>query len=147
LFVGLCIGSFIVGCIFWVLFHRFDRKEDGMNSLNAKHDDLGNKRGLNETGNDVTGDANWWEERPRVAICNGPSYLHASGIVIRYRESPALIEQVGNATRTGLGGTAQVRYHIVSGKYCGGTKYWTPSHRRVEFRLYPTAKHEKLLDL
>jgi POT family proton-dependent oligopeptide transporter len=55
LFAGLCVGSFTVGCIFWILFHRFDGKDE-TNSLDAKHDDLDNKRVLNETGNDVTGD-------------------------------------------------------------------------------------------
>lgn len=57
LFAGLCISSFLAGCIFFVIFHGLDSKEDEMNSLDAKHDDLEQKRVLNETGGDLNGDA------------------------------------------------------------------------------------------
>lgn len=50
LFVGLCVGSFTVGCIFWLLYRKLDTKEDEMNALDAKHDDLEVKRVLNSTG-------------------------------------------------------------------------------------------------
>jgi len=53
LFVGLCAGSFGVGTIFWVLFHKLDSKEDQMNALDGKHDDLENKTALA----DVSGDS------------------------------------------------------------------------------------------
>lgn len=48
LFTGLCVGSFCVGCLFWVLFHKYDAMEDAVNSLDAKHDDLLNKNALND---------------------------------------------------------------------------------------------------
>lgn len=48
LFTGLCVGSFCVGCLFWVLFHKYDAMEDVVNSLDAKHDDLLNKNALND---------------------------------------------------------------------------------------------------
>lgn len=48
LFVGLCVGSFLVGCLFWVLFHKYDSREDEVNALDAKHDDLLNKQALND---------------------------------------------------------------------------------------------------
>jgi hypothetical protein len=37
LFVELCIGSFCVGCIFW-LFRKYDNRENEVNALDAKHD-------------------------------------------------------------------------------------------------------------
>lgn len=49
LFTGLCVGSFCVGVLFWVLFHKYDEMEDVVNSLDAKHDDLLNKNALNDT--------------------------------------------------------------------------------------------------
>jgi len=57
LFAGLCAGSFAVGVLFWVLYHHLDRIEDEVNTLDAKHDELANKRALNATGADrETGD-------------------------------------------------------------------------------------------
>jgi POT family proton-dependent oligopeptide transporter len=52
LFVGLCGGSFATGTIFWILFHHLDEQEDEMNLLDAKHDDLENKKALAGTGGD-----------------------------------------------------------------------------------------------
>jgi POT family proton-dependent oligopeptide transporter len=59
LFIGLCVASFIVGALFWGLFFKLDRMEDEMNALDAKHDDLEQKRVLQATGSDAheTGDA------------------------------------------------------------------------------------------
>jgi POT family proton-dependent oligopeptide transporter len=68
LFAGLCAGSFAVGCIFWVLFHRFDGREDKMNSFDAKHDELENNRVFNENSNDVTIDARQSEKKHRVRM-------------------------------------------------------------------------------
>jgi POT family proton-dependent oligopeptide transporter len=55
LFVGLCCGSAGAGAIFWLLFHHLDAQEDEMNVLDAKHDELENKRALTQAG--VAGDA------------------------------------------------------------------------------------------
>ncbi|CZR69416.1 probable peptide transporter PTR2-A [Phialocephala subalpina] len=52
LFTGLCVGSFCVGVLFWVLFHKYDAREDEVNALDAKHDDLLNKQALNDAGED-----------------------------------------------------------------------------------------------
>lgn len=49
LFTGLCVGSFCVGCLFWLLFHKYDAMEDQVNSLDAKHDELLNKEALTNT--------------------------------------------------------------------------------------------------
>ena len=43
LFVGLCGGSFGVGILFWIVFHKLDYKEDEMNELDAKDEELENK--------------------------------------------------------------------------------------------------------
>lgn len=54
LFTGLCVGSFCVGIIFWVLYHHLDAQEDEMNTLDAKHDELESKKILaSTTGNDA----------------------------------------------------------------------------------------------
>lgn len=50
LFTGLCAGSFATGCIFWLLFHHLDAQEDEMNTLDAKHDELENKKALASAG-------------------------------------------------------------------------------------------------
>ncbi|TVY81439.1 Peptide transporter PTR2, partial [Lachnellula suecica] len=50
LFIGLCVGSFSVGVLFWILYHPLDRKEDQINSLDAKRNDLDNKQALAATG-------------------------------------------------------------------------------------------------
>jgi proton-dependent oligopeptide transporter, POT family len=52
LFSGLACGSFSVGVIFWLLFHHLDAKEDEMNLLDAKHEELENKRALARTGSE-----------------------------------------------------------------------------------------------
>ena len=39
MFVGLCGGSFGVGVIFWLLYHKLDYKEDEMNMLDARAED------------------------------------------------------------------------------------------------------------
>jgi POT family proton-dependent oligopeptide transporter len=54
LFVGLCGGSFCTGVVFWLLFHHLDAQEDEMNTLDAKHDELENKKALHQAG--VAGD-------------------------------------------------------------------------------------------
>ncbi|CAG8976665.1 hypothetical protein HYALB_00012057 [Hymenoscyphus albidus] len=55
LFTGLCVGSFCTGVLFWLLYHHLDAKEDEMNTLDAKHDELENKRVLADTtGTDAT---------------------------------------------------------------------------------------------
>ncbi|KAG9230292.1 putative peptide transporter PTR2 [Amylocarpus encephaloides] len=53
LFTGLCVGSFSVGIIFWLLFHHLDAQEDEMNELDAKHEDLDNKQALAATGHEA----------------------------------------------------------------------------------------------
>lgn len=50
LFVGLCVGSFSVGVLFWILYHPLDSKEDQMNSLDAKHDEIEAKEALAASG-------------------------------------------------------------------------------------------------
>jgi proton-dependent oligopeptide transporter, POT family len=52
LFIGLCVGSFCVGLLFFGLFWKLDRLEDEMNSLDAKHDELENKKALYASGNE-----------------------------------------------------------------------------------------------
>ncbi|CZT41771.1 probable peptide transporter PTR2-A [Rhynchosporium secalis] len=52
LFTGLCAGSFVVGVVFWVVFHKYDALEDQNNAMDAKHQDLENKRAINSTGMD-----------------------------------------------------------------------------------------------
>ncbi|KAE8449915.1 hypothetical protein EG329_007392 [Mollisiaceae sp. DMI_Dod_QoI] len=52
LFTGLCVGSFCVGCLFWLLFNKYDAREDEVNALDAKHDELLNKQALNDTAID-----------------------------------------------------------------------------------------------
>lgn len=37
--MGLCGGSFGVGVIFWLLYHKLDYKEDEMNMLDARAED------------------------------------------------------------------------------------------------------------
>ena len=39
MFVGLCGGSFGVGVIFWLLYHKLDYKEDEINMLDARAED------------------------------------------------------------------------------------------------------------
>lgn len=43
LFVGLCVGSFCVGISFYILFRKYDKIEDEVNALDAKHDELAEK--------------------------------------------------------------------------------------------------------
>ncbi|TVY37724.1 Peptide transporter [Lachnellula occidentalis] len=59
LFVGLCVGSFCCGIVFWIIYHPLDRMEDEMNALDGKHDELENKHAIEATGVDVpvSGDA------------------------------------------------------------------------------------------
>lgn len=52
LFTGLCVSSFVVGCLFWVCFHHYDAREDEVNALDAKHDELEDKRALNGVAGD-----------------------------------------------------------------------------------------------
>lgn len=40
MFVGLCGGSVGAGVLFWILFHHLDKKEDEMNMLDAKAEEL-----------------------------------------------------------------------------------------------------------
>jgi POT family proton-dependent oligopeptide transporter len=46
LFVGLCCSAFCVGVLFYALYHKLDGKEDENNLLDAKAEDLANKRAL-----------------------------------------------------------------------------------------------------
>ncbi|KAG4422220.1 hypothetical protein IFR04_004600 [Cadophora malorum] len=55
LFVGLCVGSTVVGVIFWIVYHKYDALEDQNNALDAKHEDLENKRAMHATGNEEEG--------------------------------------------------------------------------------------------
>lgn len=43
MFVGLCAGSFSVGVVFWILYHKLDQKEDEMNMLDARAEDAAAK--------------------------------------------------------------------------------------------------------
>ncbi|KAH6683382.1 putative peptide transporter PTR2 [Halenospora varia] len=56
LFTGLCVGSFCVGCLFYGLFRKLDSKEDEMNMLDAKHEELENKAALARAGGEPVGE-------------------------------------------------------------------------------------------
>jgi len=58
LFVGLACGSFSVGVVFYDLYHRLDKKEDEMNMLDAKAEDLANKKALEGTEQHGTASGN-----------------------------------------------------------------------------------------
>ncbi|PQE07853.1 MFS peptide transporter Ptr2 protein [Rutstroemia sp. NJR-2017a WRK4] len=46
MFVGLCGGTIGAGIVFWLIFHHLDSKEDEMNTLDAKAEELERKRTL-----------------------------------------------------------------------------------------------------
>lgn len=52
LFAGLCVGSFVVGVVFYITFKHYDAMEDDVNALDAKRDELEEK--VADTG-DVEG--------------------------------------------------------------------------------------------
>ena len=58
LFVGLCCGAFCVDVLFYVVYHKLDSKEDEMNLLDAKAEDLANKRALERMEPHGTGSGN-----------------------------------------------------------------------------------------
>lgn len=35
MYIGLCVGSFIAGIVFWILFRKYNAAEDSMNELDG----------------------------------------------------------------------------------------------------------------
>lgn len=66
MFVGLCAGSFSVGVVFWLLYHKLDDKEDEMNMLDARAEVMAVKTetALQATGRESISDAEAYRRQP-----------------------------------------------------------------------------------